>query len=69
MKSNGGKGDKVKNYRVHGVVVVSTKNGFELNFNATSIPQGKQVELLKNYRNMFITNLEVLNTELEMLEK
>lgn len=63
------KGKIKKGYRVHGVVVVSTKDGLVLNFNATSIPQGKQAELLKEYRNLVINQLELLNINLEQLEK
>jgi len=60
---------KDKKYRVNGVTVINTPGGFQVNFNATSTPQGKQVELLKNYRNALEVQIETLNAELEMLEK
>jgi len=60
---------KDKKYRVNGVTVINMSNGFQVNFNATSTPQGKQVELLKNYRNALVIQIETLNAELEMLEK
>jgi len=64
-----GKEKKGKGYRVNGVTVIDTPDGFQINFNATSIPKGKQVELLKNYRNALVVQIEILNAELAMLEE
>jgi len=62
-----GKDKKDGKYRVRMVIIQDGKDGFDVNFSATTEPKGEQVKLIQTYRNMIVNKLEILNAELGML--